>query len=760
MQREIDQKRFKALYDLSKMHNEPRQAILDFALEASVKITSSSIGYIYLASEDEEELSLHAWSKNVMPECNVDSYPDAYKVCETGLWGEAVRQRKPIITNNYSKSSYKKGFPKGHIEVKNHMNIPVFDNDRIVIVAGVGNKDGDYTDEDVQQLTLMMDAMWNILKRKEIEDELIKTNENLEKIIEERTVELEKANEELYRIIAKQQLIEVELKKNEKLFRGVFDNAAVGIMLLSKDGYVKLTNQISADLLGYTLEELRSKQIIDFVHPDFVEPTLSKIRKNVRDGVDRWSSERKLIKKDGDSIWFHTNTAVLRDSDGNVESLIIVGIDITARVQAEETVKRNSLELERRRAQLRLIIDSVPALISYINNDLKYKFVNARYRTLFRLEAEDFVGKHISQIIGTLAFDSVKEHYDSALKGDVQTFEIELNLFDKNHIFDVTIIPHYFEDVVEGMFILAVDVTERKNVENELKTYSDRFELASLAGNIGVWEWDPITNELIWDKRMFELYNISEEEFSQTHEAWQKKVHPDDLKEAEKALRMASEPGGQFNCEFRIVWPDGQIKTIKASAFTQFNGQSKSIKMTGVNWDITKQKEMEDNLKKLSITDPLTGATNRRFFMDKAHSELERYDRYGSPLSLLMIDIDRFKTINDRFGHDAGDEVLIRCVKKCLSVLRNSDIFSRIGGEEFAVLLINTEIDDALKMAERLRTEIEQLEVRYLDNKISFTISVGLSELIENDTLETILKRSDSALYNAKEMGRNRVEKA
>jgi diguanylate cyclase (GGDEF)-like protein len=259
---------------------------------------------------------------------------------------------------------------------------------------------------------------------------------------------------------------------------------------------------------------------------------------------------------------------------------------------------------------------------------------------------------------------------------------------------------------------------------------------------------------------MFELYDVSGEDLSKVARIWRDRVHPDDLKEAEKPFRMAIEPGVKLNWEFRIIWPDGQIKTIKAAAFTQYNEQKKAIRMTGVNWDITKQKELEENLKKISITDPLTGATNRRFFMDKANGELERNERYDSPLSMLMIDIDRFKTINDRFGHDAGDEVLVVCVKKCLSVLRNSDIFSRIGGEEFAVLLVNTEIEDALKMAERLRVEIEGLEVKHLDNTINFTISVGLSELAKDDTLETLLKRSDSALYKAKEMGRNRVEKS
>lgn len=220
-QPELGQARFKTLYELTRMIDRSEQEILDFSLEAGVTLTGSEIGYIYFASGDETELYLHAWSEKVMPQCSLASYPDAYKVSETGLWGEAVRQRKPIITNDYKNSPYQRGYPRGHVPVKNHMNLPVFDNGKIVVIAGVGNKNGDYGREDVQILSLIMDGMWNIVKRKRVEKELRQINEAQEKIIEEKTAELKKTNEELHYIIDKQAQTEVVLLK-EKLFSGSF----------------------------------------------------------------------------------------------------------------------------------------------------------------------------------------------------------------------------------------------------------------------------------------------------------------------------------------------------------------------------------------------------------------------------------------------------------------------------------------------------------------------------------------------------------
>ncbi len=629
-QLELAKIRFKTLYELTRMIDCSEKGILDFAMEAGVKVTDSEIGYIYFVSENESELYLHAWSKNVMPQCCIETYPDAYKVSETGLWGEAVRQRKPIITNEYETSHLRRGYPKGHVPVRNHMNLPVFDNGRIVIIAGVGNKKGDYTEEDVQQLSLIMDGTWNIVKRKRLEDELRQTNDNLEKIIDERTSELQKANEELHYIIDKQAQTEVALAKREAIFRGVFDNASAAIVLLSSNGNITNANKICATLLGYTQQELYTKNITDLIHPDDLPEALSKLEGHIKAGDITWQNERKLITKEGKPLWGALYATVLKDKNDDIESLIIVATDITARVTAEQALLKSNLALEKSREQLQIIIDSVPAVISYIDRNLCYQFVNKQYEIMFEQEPSQLIGQHVASLIGEDIFNRVKHKYDDALAGVSQRFEMDFSNLGKNYILDVSYIPHEFEGVVEGIFILVVDITERKKLENHL-------------------------------------------------------AH-------------------------------------------------------------------------LSITDPLTGAKNRRFFTETTQKEIERSKRYKASLSLLLLDIDFFKKINDTYGHAAGDQVLKEFVASIEPALRNSDIFCRIGGEEFSILLVETDLKLAKNIAERIRALVEDLEVCFDTKIIRFTVSVGLSQLlIDDDNFDKLMKRTDDALYQAKKAGRNQV---
>ena len=174
--------------------------------------------------------------------------------------------------------------------------------------------------------------------------------------------------------------------------------------------------------------------------------------------------------------------------------------------------------------------------------------------------------------------------------------------------------------------------------------------------------------------------------------------------------------------------------------------------------DITKRKAMEDELKELASTDPLTGADNRRSFLDKGALELLRSRRYKRPFSFLMLDVDHFKKVNDNYGHHLGDEVLKALVSRCKKILRITDLFGRLGGEEFAVILPETDSETALEVGERLRAELSLVRVESDQGSIQFTVSIGLSmREDEADTLTAIMGRADSALYKAKELGRNRV---
>lgn len=162
----LSEARLEAFVRLNRMVGAPLPEIASFAMEEAVRLTQSTVGYIAFANEDETVLTMHAWSRSAMAECEVADKPIDYPVANTGLWGEAVRQRRPIITNDYAApSEWKRGLPEGHVKVRRHMNVPVFDGDRIVIVAGVGNKVTDYDESDVRQLTLLMTEMWRIVRR-------------------------------------------------------------------------------------------------------------------------------------------------------------------------------------------------------------------------------------------------------------------------------------------------------------------------------------------------------------------------------------------------------------------------------------------------------------------------------------------------------------------------------------------------------------------------------------------------------------------
>lgn len=177
--------------------------------------------------------------------------------------------------------------------------------------------------------------------------------------------------------------------------------------------------------------------------------------------------------------------------------------------------------------------------------------------------------------------------------------------------------------------------------------------------------------------------------------------------------------------------------------------------------EIVERQQAQAKLVELATTDSLTGLRNRRYFMETATQEFERARRYRTPLSLLMLDADRFKLINDRFGHPVGDEALRILAATGQRQMREADLFARLGGEEFAVLLPQTDPDAARVVAERLRQLIAEQPVVAGGELVHFTVSIGLAHLESSTTsLDNLLRQADAALYQAKQNGRNRVEPA
>ncbi len=169
----LDEARLEAMVELNQMTKCTVGELTDFALERAVQLTGSEVGYLAFLNEDESVLTMHSWSKTTMKQCRMVEQPITFPVESTGLWGEAVRQRKPVVVNDYdAPNPAKRGIPEGHVKICRHMNIPVFDGERIVAVAGVGNKEREYDATDVRQLTLLMDGMWKMIERRRAEEAL------------------------------------------------------------------------------------------------------------------------------------------------------------------------------------------------------------------------------------------------------------------------------------------------------------------------------------------------------------------------------------------------------------------------------------------------------------------------------------------------------------------------------------------------------------------------------------------------------------
>lgn len=238
-------------------------------------------------------------------------------------------------------------------------------------------------------------------------------------------------------------------------------------------------------------------------------------------------------------------------------------------------------------------------------------------------------------------------------------------------------------------------------------------------------------------------------------------IVPDDLAMLSQKERECLQSRGSYTAEVRMKSLLFDERWIQFRARAGMTSAGEAC-LDGLLLDMTIQRHVEDQLKEIATTDALTGLANRRHFMQLGEAEIERTKRYGSPVSLIMMDADHFKKVNDTYGHDAGDDVLVALARTMRQAARGVDTAARLGGEEFIILLPETTIEKALCMAERVRAAVTELRIESGGHVLHITASFGvasvpLSEAAETVNLHGLMRMADEALYAAKRNGRNRV---
>ncbi|MBF0525999.1 MAG: response regulator [Deltaproteobacteria bacterium] len=270
----INESRLQILLSMSHHEAENIQDFLDYALGGAIRLTNSKVGYIYHYYEEKQEFVLNTWSKDVMKGCTIASPQTVYHLQKTGIWGEVVRQRKPIIVNDFqAPNPLKKGYPEGHLALHNFMSLPVFQGDQVVAVVGVGNKESDYNQTDLLQLSLLMDSVWKFVTRKRGEEALRNSNE-----------------------------------RYQALIKTSFD----GFLAVNLDGYLVEVNDAYCSMIGYPREVLLSMHISE-LDVNSLDQLNKHIQTIITNGWDRFEVKHRCA--DGNLIDLEASTVLIKSQN-------------------------------------------------------------------------------------------------------------------------------------------------------------------------------------------------------------------------------------------------------------------------------------------------------------------------------------------------------------------------------------------------------------------------------------------------------------
>lgn len=313
----------------------------------------------------------------------------------------------------------------------------------------------------------------------------------------------------------------------------------------------------------------------------------------------------------------------------------------------------------------------------------------------------------------------------------------------------------------DTVVLTLLDVGERERTREQLQRLNDRLTLATEAAGAGVWEYDPGNDRLVWDTRLFAIYGVSPSDFSGTLEAWRQCVHPDDRAGVQEALQSALAGEGGFDAEFRIARPDGTQRWLGGKAIIVRDVQGGATRVIGVNWDITERHEAESRIQYQALHDPLTSLPNRWALEAELDQAIARARRAETALAIGMLDLDDFKPINDKYGHDAGDRLLVDLSRRLQSALRGADFVARLGGDEFVVVLEDLDKRQSLRqlsaVLDRLHRAVESSFEISPGTHVNVGLSLGLALFpVDGEDGDALLRLADAALYQIKSRKGNR----
>lgn len=570
--------------------------------------------------------------------------------------------------------------------------------------------------------------------------------------------------------ITEQKEAEKELRRSEKKFRSYVENAPVGITLSDSDGVILEANEAGVEMMGHPREELIGEPFREFLTPDSVETAMETYKNLIETGEAK--AEIKFLQKDGSKRNILVNAIRI-----SPDRYLSYSLDVTKRKEAQRKLARNKARLETAMeigslAWWRLELPS--GEISF--SDTKAEMLG--YSPEKFEHYEDF-----TELLHPEDYDKAMDAMQAHLDGEKEKYEVEYRIRKNGGGYK------WFRDVgslttVEGehkvITGVVVDIDERKKAELALS--AQRSKLAKLHSAVDRFQQCTSEQELFnvavqatrdilgFDNCIFyrvegdnlvpvsvsddmELENLSPQKLDEglAGETFQKSRSKlgYDLQKEEKAVTNRSDLRGFLSV------PIGDLGVFQAGsaevgAFDEDDRELAEI-LAGHLYEEVKRIGLEEELKQRAIRDPLTGLYNRRYFNETLKKEVQQAERYDKPLAFLMLDINKFKEINDRYSHQTGDEVLQEVADLLKENFRDADTVIRYGGDEFLVMMPETDggLTNALN---RIKQELDRWNEQsdLLDSPLVLAIGVSHWNSDQDRDVEEALKEADMKMYEDK----------
>ena len=555
--------------------------------------------------------------------------------------------------------------------------------------------------------------------------------------------------------------LQYRLERSEHFFRTAFENTPIGFAIHRGDSTILDVNAALCKMLGYERSELIDKTLIDLTPTEDRYHDLEEIMSLLKQGNGRATFVKRYLRRDGEPILAKSHVVV---TDFDDDGAPVQGISLIEDITEQE---RTKAALNQSEKLFREAFEFGPVGATILDFEGRYIEVNEAFARMLGYQRHEMAGlsSHDIKVPGESSAD-LSTLFQLIEEGGGRATLIRQYIHRDGRSIDARLeiarisgdIRRPSEDLRFLCFVQ--DMTELRKAQRALHTSELLSDLAVTSAGIGVWEWDARNDLGFYSERTGEILDVGPTEITRVEE-WLALIHPED--QPEYVLSRNAHLEGEtplHKCEVRILQKNGSYKWVDHfGKVVERDGAGRPLRIVGTLRDITETVEQHQDIQRLAFSDPLTALPNRALFNSRCESALNGAHISQQIFTLIIIDLDNFKDVNDTLGHAAGDRLLCEVSARLSRCLQDSDMLARLGGDEFAAVLESPADRGAIaQVAGRLLASLSA-PFRIAGQDLFITASIGVAAYPDHgNTVDELFARADAALYEAKAQGRNNFQ--